>query len=193
MLGSNLLALVIYLCKRLVLIYTPDRDNVYMTKKSKLLTNYFTSLSVLMLGFSVAVLSAFISPGVVLAQTNDAKSKDNICTSKDIANPDPQNPCKPDPNELKSTPDSAAKNCTGDDCSGLIEKYINPLIKLLSGLVGVLVVISIIVAGIQYSSAGGDPSKVVAARKRITTAIIALLAYLFMFAFLQWLLPGGIV
>lgn len=166
-----------------------------MTKKSKFLTSFSTLTAALSLTVSAAMLSVFLLPGAVLAQTTDTTAKDNICQTQNgkQINPDPQKPCKPDPNELKSTPDVASKPCNGGDCSGLIRNYINPFIKLLAGLVGIIVVVSIVVAGIQYSSAGGDPSKVVAARKRITNALIALLAYLFMFAFLQWLLPGGIV
>ncbi len=131
------------------------------------------------------------------ATNNGGNGGPDATPTSDICKPgvayDPQKPCVPDPNQLQNTPDSAARACSGGDCSGLITKYINPAIKLLAGMVGLLVTISIVVAGIQYSSAGGDPSKVVAARKRITNAILALLAYLFMFAFLQWLIPGGIL
>lgn len=65
------------------------------------------------------------------------------------------------------------------------------VINFLSAGVGVVVTIVLIVAGIQYSSAGGDPSKVKAAKTRITNAVIALIAYFFLFAFLQWIIPGG--
>lgn len=78
-------------------------------------------------------------------------------------------------------------------CVNLVKKYLDPLVKLLSALVGVFVATSIIVGGIQYSSATGDPSKVAQAKKRIGEAVFALLAYLFLFAFLQWLLPGGVI
>ncbi len=146
---------------------------------------------------SLAILMCSVAlPTTVRVYAQDTTAKDNICKTDSNGvqvNPDPTKPCIPDPNSLQSTPDKAAQTCTGGDCSGLITKYVNPFIKLMSGLVGIAVVVSIVVGGIQYSSAGGDPSKVVAARKRITNAIIALLAYLFMFAFLQWLLPGGII
>ena len=165
-----------------------------MTKSIK----FFRNLSGLSLGllFGVVLATTLLSSPTVFAQGNNNGGPDATPTS-DICKPgvayDPQKPCVPDPNQLQNTPDSAARACSGGDCSGLITKYINPAIKLLAGMVGLLVTISIVVAGIQYSSAGGDPSKVVAARKRITNAILALLAYLFMFAFLQWLIPGGIL
>jgi hypothetical protein len=78
----------------------------------------------------------------------------------------------------------------GEQC--LIDTYINPFVKVLAALVGVFVVLSIIIAGIQYSSSADDPSKVSAAKSRIMNAVIALLAFLFLLAFLKWLVPGGV-
>lgn len=78
----------------------------------------------------------------------------------------------------------------GTNC--LITKYINPAVKFMAAVAGVAVVISIVIGGIQYSSAGGDPSKVSAARKRIQEAVVALLAFLFLMAFLNFIIPGGI-
>jgi hypothetical protein len=75
----------------------------------------------------------------------------------------------------------------------------NPLVKdiqtgvdILSAGVAVVVVGAIIVGGIQYSIAGDNPQAVTAAKKRITNALLALVAFIFSFAFLQWLIPGGI-
>lgn len=65
-------------------------------------------------------------------------------------------------------------------------------INLLSGLVGVVVTASIIYGGIQYSTAGSDPQKVSAAKHRIYNSVFALLAFIFMYAFLQYIVPGGV-
>jgi hypothetical protein len=65
-------------------------------------------------------------------------------------------------------------------------------VSLLALLVGIIVTISIVVAGIQYAMAKDDVAKVTAAKHRIYNALIALLAYIFLFAFLNWLIPGGI-
>lgn len=65
-------------------------------------------------------------------------------------------------------------------------------INIISAGVGVIVTAMIVIGGIQYASAGGNPQKVAAAKTRITNAIIALVAYFFLFAFLQWLVPGGL-
>lgn len=80
--------------------------------------------------------------------------------------------------------ENSAKTC-------FVAKYINPVVSLLSALVGVVVVISIIAGGLQYSSAGSDPNKVGAAKKRIANAVIALIGFIFLFALMQWLIPGG--
>lgn len=88
--------------------------------------------------------------------------------------------------ELKS----AQKNNNGMNC--IISTYINPVVAFLAAMAGVAVVISIVAGAIQYSSAGGDPGKVAAARARITKAVIALLAFIFLYAFINYLLPGGV-
>lgn len=80
---------------------------------------------------------------------------------------------------------------TDENHCGILN-YLLQFINFLSALVGVVVVGSIIWGGIQYSSAGGDPQKVSAAKGRIFNSIIALFAYMFIFAFLQYIVPGGI-
>ncbi len=73
-----------------------------------------------------------------------------------------------------------------------IVKDINMFINFLAGLVGVVVVGSVIFGGIQYITAGDNPQAVSAARKRIADSLLALLAFGFTYAFLQWLIPGGV-
>jgi hypothetical protein len=67
------------------------------------------------------------------------------------------------------------------------------IINALSGLVALVIIISIIVAGIQWSMAGNNPQQVSQAKGRIVNALIALLVFIFMYAFLQWVVPGGIL
>ncbi len=75
----------------------------------------------------------------------------------------------------------------------LVKKYIDPFINVLASAVGVVVTISIVVAGIQYASSNGDPGKMQAAKKRIINAIIALVGFFLLYAVLQWLVPGGLL
>lgn len=78
-----------------------------------------------------------------------------------------------------------------DNC-GIIG-YIVLIINVLSALVGAVIVISLIVAGIQYSTSGADPQKVSAAKNRIRNAVIALVFFIFSYAFLNYLVPGGVL
>lgn len=73
-----------------------------------------------------------------------------------------------------------------------IVRDLNQIVNFLSAGVGIIVTGVIIVGGIQYMTAGDNPQAITAAKKRITNGLIALVAFLFMFAFLQWLVPGGV-
>jgi|GEM_PF-3337595 hypothetical protein len=89
--------------------------------------------------------------------------------------------CQPDRDEALSE-----ENC------GIIG-YLVIIINVLSALVAVVVLGSIIYAGVQYSMAGSDPSKVSAAKERIRNALIALFFFMFMYGFLNFLIPGGVL
>lgn len=80
-----------------------------------------------------------------------------------------------------------AKDCT------ITNKYLNPLLRFLSAFVGIAVVISLLYSAIQYASAAGDAQKVAAAKHRVSTTLFAFVAYILLFAFLQWLVPGGVL
>jgi hypothetical protein len=93
-----------------------------------------------------------------------------------------------------TTVDGASKsqaNCNTKSCD-IVGKYINPFITFLTALVGVAVTISIIIGGIQYGSSAGDPQKTSAAKNRIRNSIIALFAFMFLYTFLQFIVPGGV-
>ena len=85
--------------------------------------------------------------------------------------------------------DIAARD--SDDGNEVIRKYITPVVAAMSALVGIFVAGSFIFAGIQYSTAGGDSGKVSAARQRILKALVALVAFIFFYAFIRWILPGA--
>lgn len=92
----------------------------------------------------------------------------------------------------------AAKNCDASnyrDClrNNPIIKDMQLIINFLSAGVAIVVVAMLMFAGIQYITAGSNPSLVESAKRRITNALYALLAWLFSVAFLNWLIPGGIL
>jgi hypothetical protein len=68
---------------------------------------------------------------------------------------------------------------------------IQKIINFLAAGVGIVVIGVIILGGIQYSIAGDNAQATGAAKQRIVNGLIALVAFIFAFAFLNWLLPGG--
>lgn len=107
--------------------------------------------------------------------------------------------CENDPEGLcTATPPprtQAAIDCKEGTDPGncAITRRITQLINMLSAMVGIVVVGMIIWGGIQYTAAKDDPQALSAAKGKIRNAIIALLMYFFMYSFLQWLVPGGII
>lgn len=104
-----------------------------------------------------------------------------------------------DPQPLQQIEDNQT-NCNNSSNAG-VQKCIdkNPIVNdiqiivnFLSAAVGIVVIGVIILGGIQYSLAGDNPTATGSAKKRIMNGLIALLAFIFTFAFLQWLIPGGI-
>ena len=89
---------------------------------------------------------------------------------------------------------AAVKVCaaSGDACDKFINRYLQPFILLFTASIGVLAIISYLMAAIQYSSSGSEPSGVAKAKDRAFKTTIGLLAYIFLFAFLNYLIPGGL-
>lgn len=103
----------------------------------------------------------------------------------------------PDPAACAASPSLAGCNtnanahCTTKDCD-LVKKYINPGIQLLTIVFGLIAAISIILGGLQYSASTGDPQKVQAAKTRLKMTLVAIVAYAFLYSFIEFLVPGGI-
>ncbi|MDO8265402.1 MAG: hypothetical protein Q7T41_00500, partial [Candidatus Saccharibacteria bacterium] len=66
------------------------------------------------------------------------------------------------------------------------------LLRFVSTGVGIIVTGSIVWAGIQYATSRGNPQGTEAALKRVYNSVIALLIYIFSFAILNFLVPGGL-
>lgn len=105
----------------------------------------------------------------------------------------------PQRSEPQDQPQYVGSDCPSDGNPQLsqencgIIKYLVLFIKFLSAIVAIVVVASIIIGGIQYSTSADDPGAVTAAKKRIMNALIALALYIFTFAILQYLVPGGVI
>ena len=68
---------------------------------------------------------------------------------------------------------------------------LNNVLSLMAAIILPLIVIIIIAGGIRYSMAGDNPEAIKGARSMLFKAALALISFLFLFAFLNWLVPGG--
>lgn len=87
-------------------------------------------------------------------------------------------------------PDCKDPNVSRDNCQ-IVARLLG-FINVLSGLVGIVAVVMIAVWGIQYTIARDNPQMVASARLHLLQTVIALISYLFIYAFLQWIVPGGV-
>jgi len=104
-------------------------------------------------------------------------------------------PCTLSPtnsNYVSQCCDTSNGNIVSNASTCLFAKYINPAVALLSAMVGLVVVVTIILGAIEYIGSGGDPQRTASGRQHIINALIGLFAYILLFAFLQFLIPGGL-
>jgi hypothetical protein len=84
--------------------------------------------------------------------------------------------------------------CKGQSAGGNVNAMTDAvfaIIRFLSIGVGIVIVASLVWAGIQYSMARDDPSQVGAAKGRIMNTFAALLIYIFSYAILNYVIPAG--
>lgn len=67
------------------------------------------------------------------------------------------------------------------------------IVRLLTAGVGIVLVGSIIVAGIQYTTSAGDPNSQAAAIKRIQSTVLALVLFMLTYAIMNWIIPGQVL
>jgi hypothetical protein len=126
----------------------------------------------LLISFSFVGVQAIAAPLVLAAEPSSSTT--DIKAKKDD--------CKIDTD--------AGETLSSENC-GII-KLVVVITNILSGIAGLVIIGTIIFGGVQYSMAGPDPSKVQAAKHKITTALLALVLFIFGYAFLQWIVPGGL-
>ena len=79
-----------------------------------------------------------------------------------------------------------------DDGKGCgIYTVLNLVVDILSMGIGIVGVIGIMVAGIQYLTAKSNEEQVRKAKRRIFEIVLGIVAYVLLYAGMQWLLPGG--
>lgn len=114
----------------------------------------------------------------LIAFLNASAQKQESDTNKAITNPDRK----------------AALDCDTPEKCIAVNPLVNDIklaINVFSALFGIIVTGVIIWGGFTYARAGGDPNTTAEAKKRIRNAIMALAMYIFLYALMQWLIPGG--
>ncbi len=130
---------------------------------------------------------------------NDVWIAQKDCTSANFSNIAPATTNMPT-DITNWTQDTAVGSCglntnsgSGSGTCDLVQKYINPTIDFLAAAVGIICVISVVLGGIQYSASADNPQASAAAKKRIANAVLAAVVFLFLWGFLQFIVPGGLL
>jgi Type IV secretion system pilin len=166
------------------------------TRKSFALTLLTITIVGLMSSVSSASPSTFavvipapVGAGSGAATGNGSDTGDNGCNSQALCAYCAKN--NPGAAECVPSGTDTAATCDTSQCN-LVTKYVNPFINLFSVIFGLIAVISLILGGINFSTSEGDPQKAARAKQRIFNTIFALVGYIFFYAFLQFLVPGGL-
>ena len=81
-----------------------------------------------------------------------------------------------------------------DYCDGgAIYKILAECVEIITYAIGAAAVISIIICGIMYATSAGDVAHQTKAKQRLYQTIIGILCYGIFFAFLEFLIPGGVI
>jgi hypothetical protein cdiviTM7_00602 len=97
-----------------------------------------------------------------------------------------------DSKKNKDTPSADAKTAILPS-DWKIEDILNMVLVVVTTGVGIAAVGSIVFAGVLYITARDNAAQVSKAKTMITNTIIGIIAYILMWAFLEWIIPGGIL
>lgn len=154
---------------------------------------------------AVFLMGMFVSPPAIVQAATDPTTGTNTVPPcpKGQAHPAGSKDCKPIkkpadcPDGKVNVSDQTKCSPTDAQLSQSLSK--NPIVRQLNNIIGflsagvaIIVIGVIILGGVQYAMAGDNPTAVSAAKQRILNGLIAFAAFLLTFAFLNWLIPGGI-
>jgi hypothetical protein cdiviTM7_00602 len=97
-----------------------------------------------------------------------------------------------DSKKNKDTPSADAKTAILPS-DWKIEDILNMVLVVVTTGVGIAAVGSIVFAGVLYITARDNAAQVSKAKTMIMNTIIGIIAYILMWAFLEWIIPGGIL
>ena len=78
-----------------------------------------------------------------------------------------------------------------EDGKSGIGQILKIILNILTICIGILAVIGITVVGIQYLTAGANEEQTRKAKRRLIEIVIGIIAYILLYALLQWLIPGS--
>lgn len=85
---------------------------------------------------------------------------------------------------------NSSNECVGGNGQNPIYAYLQGIIKLMGVVIGLGLVLTLVVSGIQYSSSAGNPQQITKAKERIFNAVIGVLLYIMLAAILRYLIPN---
>lgn len=182
------LLLLLLLDPRLMLEYkirSMQKNNVI----TKFKTGLLMSLLFIVVGFGANVNALDISypSDSIVAVSMCGSGKDAIITSIDFG-------CN-GANCLNTKTNKAVTKTSKDPyCNGNHNAFVDLLfaiIRFISDGVGLILIASIIIAGIQYTFSRGEPQEVKLATKRVQSAFSALLIFILAYAILNFIIPNG--
>lgn len=124
------------------------------------------------------------SPGYCYVVGDDNRTSSSPCTEHDTLSQVALE------KEREIPTDCNENNLNTSNCQ--IINRLAQVIRLLSAVVGIVVVIMIVWGGIQYTSARDNPQQAAQAKDHIRNAVFALIFYIFSVAILNYLIPGGL-
>ena len=83
-------------------------------------------------------------------------------------------------------------DCGNEKGEDAIFKVLGDIIKILTGLIGLVALAAVIYGAILYGSAGDSPENIKKAREIWTNVVIGLVLFAFMSAILNFIIPGGV-
>lgn len=142
----------------------------------------------------VAFIVLFINGTEQCFASEKISLKNNKIAAKDINEkysntaPIKDAPTEQEVHDYKCTPDNQ------EEClkTNPIVRWLNVIVNLVASIVGLGAVLMVIWAGIQYTTARDNAQAVAAAKQKIINVVIGIAAFIFLYAFLNWLVPGGV-
>lgn len=87
--------------------------------------------------------------------------------------------------------DGCVKTALFGDCySGGVWGILGVAIDVLTIGIGAAAVVGIIISGVQYMTASGEPAAITKAKRRLIEIVLGLVVYAVFYALMRWLLPG---